>query len=350
MDSNLSKLMIVAVVSGAALEGGGVGELVATLDPRFKLQRTEKGLELINFYLPRNERELAALIAALGDEKAKLTALELFNTDIEDFSLLGELTGLKELKLRLDDDELRMINLDFLRNLVNLESLYISGLRFRDIQPVEALVNLRKLVLSTSTTDLKPLSNLPRLVELNLSYCSQLSDLGPLSKMVQLVVLLLEENSKITDVTPLKNLVNLSHLDLTSTGVTDVRILHNLPDTARVFLAQTHLAVIPPRWKNDYVHITFRSITGTTVGHFVMDEITEAHSVMESYEVGTRFLATKPNGEKVVLKDTRLLTDPEEKQAQRRTNSRSLASLGFLNGSSITMTVIFAANPAAAAD
>lgn len=139
-------------------------------------------------------------ITRLGDEFTSLYG-------IKDLSGLEYATNLKLLNLNENFD---IEDISPLKNLVNLEILYLG---------------------STKVTDISALSNLTNLVDLNLAgkYIEEGSD---------------EQKSVIKDITPLKNLTKLNILSLANRGLTDISALSNLKSLTEVYLSENEISNI----------------------------------------------------------------------------------------------------------
>ena len=175
-----------------------------------------------------------------------LTSLDL--TDLymndEDFTLLEQMTELKELRLDGSINDLTPLaglkNLTFLTlnyngikdltplsGLTNLTWLSLRCNSLDDISPLASLENLKGLILADNNiSDLTPLSGLTGLTSLDLSG-NNISDLTPLSSLPGLTWLLLNHNM-IKDIGPLKNLANLTDLSLAYNGIEDLSPLSGL--------------------------------------------------------------------------------------------------------------------------
>ena len=77
--------------------------------------------------------------------------------------------------------------IDFVRYMPDLEMLVLALDDFYDISPLEACTKLRYAELQTSSlSDLRPLSKLKNLTDLNICYCFALHDISPLYELPQL--------------------------------------------------------------------------------------------------------------------------------------------------------------------
>lgn len=77
--------------------------------------------------------------------------------------------------------------IDFIRYMPDLEILVLALNDFYDISPLESCTKLRYAELQTSSlSDLRPLSKLKNLTDLNICYCFALHDISPLYELPQL--------------------------------------------------------------------------------------------------------------------------------------------------------------------
>jgi hypothetical protein len=107
----------------------------------------------------------------------------------EDLPLLGNLTGLQEIRLK---------------------GLSCSGLDFRNL----ALLEVLELFDVSDLKDLTGLENCARLFILKLRYCHDLSNISPVRALVKLRCVILTGLPLVSDLTPMTNSVNLESFDL----------------------------------------------------------------------------------------------------------------------------------------
>lgn len=174
-----------------------------------------------------------------------LTDLALMNRGLTDISPLAELTGLVHLNLHTN----WITDLSPVRGLTMLESLRVAENPLTDISALSELTELRilrmhrhgdfiggqvprtymgatGLLFTNAVTDISPLANLTKLVDLNI-HTQDISDLTPLSNLTALEELRLAGNS-FTDISPLRGLSNLEYLELTGNDITDITPLSGL--------------------------------------------------------------------------------------------------------------------------
>jgi Leucine-rich repeat (LRR) protein len=116
--------------------------------------------------------------------------------------------------------------------LTKLEVLDFNQNRvIEDITPLNALINLKKLVLySNPIKDIYALKNLTNLIELWL-LDTPINDITALSGLVNLQVLYMDgvgTGSNFISIEPLRNLVKLTYLDIAGRGITDINPLERL--------------------------------------------------------------------------------------------------------------------------
>ena len=116
------------------------------------------------------------------------------------------------------------INLEKLKNAVQLTYLDVRRCNITSLNGLENLTNLTGLVLDNNQiSDLQPLSALINLKFLSV-YKNQISDLQPISKLTNLTDLDLENNN-ITTLAGLENLTNLTYIYASGNPLTDTSAL-----------------------------------------------------------------------------------------------------------------------------
>ena len=182
-----------------------------------------------------------------------LTDLALMNRGLTDIGPLAELTGLINLNLHTN----WISDIGPLSGLTNLVRLRIAENPVADISALSGLTELRVLrmhrhgdfiggqvprnymgatglLFTNAITDISPLANLTKLVDLNI-HTQDISDLTPLSGLTELEELRLAGNS-FTDISPLRGLTNLIYLELTGNNLTDITPLSGLPNLMQLDL------------------------------------------------------------------------------------------------------------------
>ncbi|MBL7815988.1 MAG: hypothetical protein JNL70_13310 [Saprospiraceae bacterium] len=165
------------------------------------------------------------------------------------------------------DKEWDLSDLTPLKDLVNLQQLYVSNTQVMDLIPLKDLTILQLLDISnTQVMDLIPLKDFKNLqvlraentqvMDLNpLQFCvnlqqlcvsnTQISDLTPLKDLVDLQQLYVSE-VEVSDLTPLKNLINLQELEVHSTQVSDLTALKDLENLLHVYISRTQVNNLTP--------------------------------------------------------------------------------------------------------
>jgi internalin A len=214
----------------------------------------------------RGERKLKlsgpkfAALETLPDEIVQLDKvrwLDLRGTQISDAGL-GRVKGMVRLRtLILGGTQISDAGLEQLQGMKELGVLDLSNSKIRDagLEQLRRIVKLQILNLSKtkiSDSGLVQLQNLSGLQVLDLSN-SQISDMGigQLQGMAGLQRLALR-STQVVDITPLVLLKKLGHLDLTGTGVRDLRPICHLPVKAGwpfrgLHFANTPAAALDPR-------------------------------------------------------------------------------------------------------
>jgi NACHT domain/Leucine Rich repeats (2 copies) len=139
----------------------------------------------------------------------------------------------------------RLMDVEPLAGLANLQRLFLSHTRVTDLRPLEGLTNLRTLELSkTQVANVRPLEGLTNLQRLDLDG-TPVADLRPLEGLINLQVLSLS-GTEVTDVRSLEGLTNLQTLDLSVTQVADVKPLERLLNLGLLVLTGTLVADARP--------------------------------------------------------------------------------------------------------
>jgi large repetitive protein len=182
-----------------------------------------------------------------------LTDLALRNRGLSDIRPLAGLTGLINLNLHTN----WISDISPLRDLTNLVRLRIAENPLTDISALSRLTELRVLrmhrhgdfiggqsprthmgatglLFTNAVTDISPLANLTKLVDLNI-HTQDISDLTPLSDLTSLVELRLAANT-FTDLSPLRGLSSLQYLELTGNNITDITPLSSLTNLMQLDL------------------------------------------------------------------------------------------------------------------
>jgi hypothetical protein len=197
-----------------------------------------------------------------------LTDLALRNRGLTDIGPLAELTELINLNLHTN----WITDISPLRGLTKLVRLRIAENPLTDISALSGLTELRVLrmhrhgdfiggqvprtymgatglLFTNAVTDISPLANLTKLVDLNI-HTQNISDLTPLSGLTSLEELRLAANS-FTDLSPLRGLTSLQYLELTGNNITDITPLSGLANLMQLDLRfNPELSDIQPLFEN----------------------------------------------------------------------------------------------------
>lgn len=162
-------------------------------------------------------------------EMKELMSLNLAGCQISDMQSLNSLKGLKELDLSACK---KLKNLSFLQNIKGLISLKLAGCsQITFIDKLRGLQELRQLDLSgcSSIYQITDLKSLKKLSSLDLSGCSQINEtnIGLLSQLKKLTTLSLSRCEKVKSLNPLQELKGIKKLDLSQSGIKDIKALQN---------------------------------------------------------------------------------------------------------------------------
>ena len=209
------------------------------------------------------------------------------NLDIYNLKGIKYFTAIEELFLNLDGNEniaeisncknLKRVrfyggiisDLSFLKELNNIEELFLGSQKIVDISAIENLKNLKILELdSNQITDITPLMNLIKLENLSLLH-NRINDISPLFKLENLKELNIGANQNIEKIEPLRRLEKLIILQAYSTKIKDIKILSNLNNLEVLQLsgtsvteisALTNLHLLRELWLNDCAIISIPSV------------------------------------------------------------------------------------------
>lgn len=172
----------------------------------------------------------------------QLETLYLINNEFSDLTTIKELTNLVELDLRGNN----IANLEPIKHLTKLKVLQLDYNKFTDINPLSGLKFLKELFLSNnSISNLTPLINLKNLVILDIKK-NKIDNLNALSKLSKLLFLNASFN-QIVDLKPLKNLTKLSKLDLSYNKIRDITPLQKLSRLQTLILEKNEIMQLP-KW------------------------------------------------------------------------------------------------------
>jgi Leucine-rich repeat (LRR) protein len=197
----------------------------------------------------------------------QLTSLTLYaDRDIADLTPLTNL-NLTKLVLSASVSDISPLSL-----LSNLQSLTLSDLSITDISPLTELHQLEYLYLEIHRdADFSPLSQLNSLKSLILSR-HHISDLSMLSELTNLEFLVLDRND-ISDITPISGLTKLTHLELDFNDITDLTPLHSLTELQYLSISNMEISDITP----------LAPLTNLRVLHIAMNDVSDI-SVMANFK------------------------------------------------------------------
>ena len=146
---------------------------------------------------------------------------------MDDYSPLGELTGLRKLQLSNCNEGKGnpVSDIGWVEGLQALRTLNLANNNVSDTTAIGELINLTQLYLGENPLtdeDLEPIGDLKNLEKLSLYYVKKITDVSPLANLSKLTYLHLGSNSKLKDVKPLTNLKKLVYLRLNRTNVSDL--------------------------------------------------------------------------------------------------------------------------------
>ncbi len=237
-----------------------------------------------------------------------------------DFHKLSQLTYVKNLTLHSCGSCFTIPDLEPLKGLTHLESLYTSNEDLTDLSALAGLVSLKDLTLTGNhIQDLSPLSGLYNLEELRLS-SNYIEDLSPLSDLQRLRFLILDCNP-ILDITPLSGLDSQTWLSLEGTnlawdGWEPVRGLPNVD--GRPSLKNAGITPCPQDWVDriqakypdgPILSLDYDDYDGDGVYEafaFVAGQGTPSEYIFEGYG-GAFLLVTQDSIEELISKDSGLI-------------------------------------------
>ncbi|CAL6013318.1 leucine-rich_repeat domain-containing protein [Hexamita inflata] len=164
------------------------------------------------------DMQLQGKIESLSFHKSltNLVKLTLIGNRITDIDVLSTLINLEEL----DISRNKGININPIKYLTKLTKLSLERCELMNIQDISNLTRLIYLNLNeNSGIDISPLNHLTQLVHLDLFFCG-LIDISPLQNLIKLDYLQLNLNS--VNVKSLSSLINLVNLNISTNNVDDI--------------------------------------------------------------------------------------------------------------------------------
>lgn len=258
-------------------ESGDYGSAVIYLEKAVSLKATDKSiLMLADCYVAEGQTDKAiALLEKYSDKssaiKEKLNALKNGDASGGDVTIGGEVFGEDTTSVGLADKGLSSSDITDLVKLTKLQSATLSGNKLTDLSALSSLGKLEVLDLSdNSITDISPLSELTSLRTLYLDN-NKIVDFTPLYKLTQLTTLSIKgmditekQLKEIRDALPgcrihseqasedVEDITiggvtfksNVTQLDLSGKGITDISQLSKCEDLEKLDLRNNSIADI----------------------------------------------------------------------------------------------------------
>lgn len=198
----------------------GVTEGVTSLEPLrglTKLENVEVWGSIFSDLSPLAERDLKEL--HIRGYKGKST------------SVLSKFKNLSELEIAFCDG---IKDISFLKDFTKLKRLILFTLPVSDLKPLSGLTNLEDLDISTRASDLKPLSGLTKLRVLGVR--GDFSDLSPLKNLTELRTLTLNSEN-LSDLKPIESLNKLDYIHIFAWNLKNIAPLSKLKALSWVTIA-----------------------------------------------------------------------------------------------------------------
>jgi serine/threonine protein kinase len=171
-----------------------------------------------------------------------VTELDLIGKNLDDISVLAELTNLESLDISFNYD---ISDISALSELTNLKSLDISYTDISDISALAGLTNLEKLSCNfTEVSDIQALKNLTNLTSLEIYY-NNISDISALAGLTNLTNLDVDSNN-ISDISVLAGLTMLDYLNLNNNPLTQNQVDELQDALPYCYIAATGLTASVP--------------------------------------------------------------------------------------------------------
>ena len=240
----------------------------------------------------RGIRDLTGLELATGLEELRL------DEDVQDLSPLSDLTELKRLYLRYN----AIIDLSPLTDLKQLTHVDLTGNHIRDISPLSGLANLSRLELGLNEiSDLGPLSELRRLDWLILRF-NRISNLTGLSELAQLTSILDLSYNDISDISALSSLTALGALYLHGNAISDLTPLSSLAKLQNLGLSDNQISDLTPL--SELTRLHHLDVNDNDVSH--LTPLSESSLLINLWLRGNRISDISPLSELRQVRDLRL--------------------------------------------
>ena len=176
--------------------------------------------------------------AASMEQISKLTDVEEIDfygcTKVSGFDRLSGMPNLSYIRLTGSSESESELDLTGIESIGNLEDLYVWGFESINLEKLKNAVQLTYLdVRRCNITSLNGLEDLTNLKTLNLNN-NQISDLRPLSGLTNLMHLYLSNNN-ITTLSGLENLTSLTYLNVYDNQITTLAGLENLTNLTHIY-------------------------------------------------------------------------------------------------------------------
>ncbi len=228
--TDLRPLESVPHLKRLTLEGPTIKQAFALTNPLVPLSNlrelslSDVPLSHINFIEPLiNLEDLTVVNMELNEisvlEHAKqLRSLNISGNEVSDLTVLAKLPKLVEFTFHAGRTSESLGNLEFVRPLIALRALRLTGHSIKYLNALENLKELETLDLySNRVMDVEPIAGLVKLKELNLN-SNNIHDISLLKKLTDLQRLFLAVNH-ITDPKALQGLLNLRTLDISGNAI-----------------------------------------------------------------------------------------------------------------------------------
>lgn len=162
---------------------------------------------------------------------------------ISDITFLENFTQLKFLEIY---DETNIENIESLKYLHNLETLFLSG-KIENMEPLQYLQNLTNLEVSAIVNlddkiiDISPLGNLINLNRIRLYYNTKIKNAESIFELVNLEDLFLQTNEYTLDLRNISSLSKLKELHIYSPAEIDLTNVGTLPELKRLSIGSTKI-------------------------------------------------------------------------------------------------------------
>jgi len=197
--------------------------------------------------------------------------------DTDDHSAISVLSNMKDMT-DLWFNRNKISDIRALREMADLTTLNIGDNQISDLEPLRGLTKITHLTAyGNQIKNVEPLENLKELTHLNL-YNNVLEDVSALADLTNLEVLNLERNITMTDIRALSRLPHLRELNLTGSQTSDISVLKYMPNVRSLFLAENGISDISALF--DLTSLTHLNIRGNEVSNIMpLSNLKQLHQV-----------------------------------------------------------------------